>query len=49
MLSSPTRNAGYSGGRALTPSTQGSWSGKAAKGGAEVNVSVDYKGAVSPQ
>ena len=42
-------NAGYSGVSALTQNEQGIWSGKATKGGAEVSVSVDYKGAVSPQ
>lgn len=42
-------NAGYTGVSALTQNEQGIWSGKATKGGAEVAVSVDYKGAVSPQ
>ena len=32
-----------------TQNEQGVWSGKATKGGAEVTVSVDYKGAVNPQ
>lgn len=42
-------NAGYSAVGALTQNEQGVWSGKATKGGAEVTVSVDYKGAVNPQ
>ena len=42
-------NAGYSAVGALTQNAQGIWSGKATKAGAEVTVSVDYKGAVSPQ
>lgn len=42
-------NAGYSAVGALTQNEQGIWSGKATKGGAEVTVSVDYKGAVNPQ
>lgn len=42
-------NAGYSGVSALSQNEQGIWSGKATKGGAEVSVSVDYKGAVNPQ
>lgn len=42
-------NAGYSNVGSLTQNEQGIWSGKATKNGAEVAVSVDYKGAVSPQ
>lgn len=42
-------NAGYSNVSALTQNEQGIWSGKATMGGKEVAVSVDYKGAVSPQ
>ncbi len=42
-------SAGYSDVGALTQNEQGIWQGKAKKGGAEVNVSVDYKGAVTPQ
>ena len=42
-------NAGYSIVSSLTQNEQGIWSGKWTKGGAEVAVSVDYKGAVSPQ
>ncbi|MET0272629.1 MAG: hypothetical protein ABW360_06530 [Phenylobacterium sp.] len=42
-------SAGYTGVSALTQDTQGLWKGKATKAGAEVDVSVDYKGAVSPQ
>lgn len=42
-------NAGYSNVSSLTQNEQGIWSGKATKGGTEVAVSVDYKGAVTPQ
>jgi hypothetical protein len=40
-------SAGYANVGALTQDPQGLWMGKATKGGAEANVSVDYKGAVT--
>ena len=42
-------NAGYTNVGSLTQNEQGIWSGKATKGGAETTVSVDYKGAITPQ
>ncbi len=41
--------AGYTAVGPLTQNAEGLWQGKGTKGGAEVAVSVDYKGAVSPQ
>ena len=40
-------NAGYSDVTALTKTTDGMWTGKAMKSGKSVNVTVDFKGAVS--
>ena len=40
-------NAGYSDVTALTKTTDGMWTGKAMKSGKSMNVSVDFKGAVS--
>jgi hypothetical protein len=42
-------SAGYTGVGPLTQNEQGLWQGKATKDGAEVIVSVDYKGAVTAQ
>jgi hypothetical protein len=42
-------SAGYTGVGPLTQNEQGMWQGKATKDGAEANVSVDYKGAVTAQ
>lgn len=42
-------SAGYTNVGSLTQNEQGVWQGKASKGGAETTVSVDYKGAVTPQ
>ncbi len=42
-------NAGYTNVGPMTQNAQGIWSGTATKGGADVTVSVDYKGAVTPQ
>ena len=44
---SAIESAGYTGVGALTQNTNGLWQGKAMKDGAEVSVSVDYKGAVT--
>jgi len=41
--------AGYTNVGALTQNEAGFWQGKASKGGAEMAVSVDYKGAVTTQ
>lgn len=41
--------AGYTEVGALTQDAQGVWKGQATKGGAKTQVSVDYKGAVTPQ
>ena len=40
-------NAGYTDVKELTQTPEGLWQGSATKDGASVNVSVDYKGAVS--
>lgn len=40
-------NAGYSDVSGLTKSADGMWTGKAMKSGKSMNVSVDFKGAVS--
>lgn len=40
-------NAGYSDVTALTKTTDGMWTGKAMKSGKSMNVTVDFKGAVS--
>ena len=40
-------NAGYSDVTALTKTANGMWTGKAMKSGKSVNVTVDFKGAVS--
>lgn len=42
-------SAGYTNVGALTQDAQGVWKGSASKDGAQVNVSVDYKGAVTQQ
>jgi hypothetical protein len=42
-------SAGYTDVGTLTQDPQGIWKGTAKKGGAEANVSVDYKGAVTQQ
>lgn len=42
-------SAGYTNVGALTQNEQGLWQGPATKDGAQVNVSVDYKGAVTQQ
>jgi hypothetical protein len=42
-------SAGYTDVGTLTQNAQGLWQGQASKGGAQVNVSVDYKGAVTQQ
>ena len=41
--------AGYTGVGTLTQNEQGMWQGQATKDGQSVNVSVDYKGAVTAQ
>lgn len=42
-------NAGYADVGPLTQNAQGLWQGEAMKAGAKAKVSVDYKGAVTPQ
>jgi hypothetical protein len=42
-------NAGYSDVTGLTKTPDGLWTGKAKKGGKTVNVTVDFKGAVTTQ
>lgn len=42
-------NAGYSEIGALTQNAQGQWQAEGTKGGTKATVSVDYKGAVTPQ
>lgn len=46
---SAIESAGYTNVGALTQDAQGLWKGSATKGGAQVDVSVDYKGAVTQQ
>jgi len=41
--------AGYTNVSSLTQNPEGLWQGKASKSGKETSVSVDYKGAVTPQ
>lgn len=41
------KNAGYSDVSGLTKTADGLWMGKAAKGGKTMDVSVDFKGAIS--
>ena len=43
------RDHGYTGVKGLTKDDQGIWHGTATKGGAAVNVSVDYQGNISEQ
>ena len=46
---SAIEGAGYTAVGPLTQDAQGLWKGKATRAGAETDVSVDYKGAVTPQ
>lgn len=46
---SAIESAGYTNVGSLTQNPEGLWQGKASKAGKETNVSVDYKGAVTPQ